>query len=112
VPGSIVANPGFVAQFSTMRNAAGKQILDPQIVGAWGGVQSGAQIITQYLGGFVSDRYGRKSLLYAFIFVLAGAAALEITATNWQMYMGARVFTGMAVACVQSVSTVYLSEVS
>lgn len=107
-----MANPGFVAQFATLTTAQGKPKLDPSIVGAWGGVQSGSQIVMQYLAGHLSDRFGRKAMLYLFIIFLSCAAALEITAQNWQTYMGARIFTGLAVACVQSVSTVYLAEVS
>ncbi len=69
VPGSIIANPGFVAVFGTVVTH-GKISHDPQPVGPWGGIQSGGQIIGMWGSPFLSDRFGQKkrhgtSLLHA-----------------------------------------------
>lgn len=45
VPGSIVANKNFIAQFCTVTEGDGKCALDSVYVGAWTAVQSVGQII-------------------------------------------------------------------
>lgn len=49
VPGSIVANKYFIAQFCTVTEANGNCALDSVYVGAWTAVQSVGQIIGEYL---------------------------------------------------------------
>jgi hypothetical protein len=49
VPGSIVANKYFIAQFCTVTEANGKCALDSVYVGAWTAVQSVGQIIGKSL---------------------------------------------------------------
>jgi len=95
-----------------MKNAAGKAILDPQVVGAWGGIQSGGQIFAMWTGPFISDRFGRKTIMYIFTLIVGIAVAIEITAENWRVYAIARLLNGMAVGFVQSGITVYIAEVS
>lgn len=54
VPGSIVANKSFIAQFATERTAKGAMVLDPRYVGGFTAVQSIGQIIGMVSGGWVS----------------------------------------------------------
>lgn len=49
VPGSIVANKHFIAQFCTVKEANGKCALDSVYVGAWTAVQSVGQIIGKHV---------------------------------------------------------------
>ncbi len=56
VPGSIVANKSFIAQFGTERNAKGALVLDPRYVGGFTAVQSIGQIIGMLSGGWVRSR--------------------------------------------------------
>jgi len=60
IPGSIIANPGFVQAFGTATTGTGQLILDANHVGAWGGSQSGGQIVGMLVAPFVSDRFGRR----------------------------------------------------
>ena len=111
VPGSIIANPGFVQTFGTIRNSAGALVLNPQHVAAWGGIQSGGQICGMWTGPFISDRYGRKSVMYALTVILTVAVIVEITAKNWRVYIAARFLAGLGTGLMQSGVTVYIGEV-
>lgn len=71
IPGSISANTSFVQTFGTVELHGTKQ-LNAQYVAAWGGIQSAGQIVGEIVGGFTSDRFGRKFNMY----VLASAMTM------------------------------------
>lgn len=112
VPGSIIANAGFVAQFGTIVAADGSRALDPNHVGAWGGIGSAGQIVGMLVGPFVSDRFGRRIGMLALAIILGIAIVLEIVAKEWTVYLGAKLLTGVATGMVQSGITVYISEIA
>lgn len=70
IPGSIVANQGFIQIFGTERGPTGAQIIPANQVGAWTGVQSAGQIIGMFSIPFISDRFGRKIGLYGVLVAL------------------------------------------
>ena len=51
VPGQLIANQGFVNQFGTIRHADGTLAMDPNIVGAMGGVGAACTILGNLIGG-------------------------------------------------------------
>jgi MFS family permease len=63
--GNIVANPGFIQVFGTVRNpTTGALELKAEHVSAWGAAQQVAQIVFQLISPFVIDRFGRKMAMY------------------------------------------------
>ncbi|WVW80729.1 hypothetical protein I302_102715 [Kwoniella bestiolae CBS 10118] len=112
IPGSIVANQGFINTFSTLNNAKGVPILDPKVVGAWGGIQSGGQIFAMWSGPFISDKLGRKANMYTVVVLVLAAIAIELSTKSWKIYAIARLFSGIAVGYVQSGIPVFISEIA
>lgn len=95
-----------------MTNAKGAAILDPQIVGGWGGVQSGGQIFAMWTGPFIADRFGRRAIMYLVCIIVACAIAIECVTSSWQVYFVARLFSGMAVGYIQGGVPVFISELA
>lgn len=86
--------------------------MDPQVIGGWGGLQSGGQIFAFWTGPFISDRFGRKAIMYLVCVIVAAAIAIECTTSSYSIYFVARLFSGMAVGYVQIGVPVYISELS
>lgn len=69
LPGSIVANRGFIAQFGTVY-VNGQLQLDAQYVGLWNAINFVSQVIFQMISPFSADRFGLKFNLYTFSFFI------------------------------------------
>ncbi|CAK7204310.1 hypothetical protein SEUCBS139899_007065 [Sporothrix eucalyptigena] len=113
LPGSIAANSSFIATFGTVKSAAtGAKALNAQYVSAWGGITSGAQVISMVVGAFLSDRFGRKFNLYSVSFFMAVALVLELTAKNWIFFLMARMFAGWATGIAKTTLPCYVAEIA
>jgi hypothetical protein len=66
--GSILANQGFINQFSD----GDTDILDAQWVSAWGGMFAAALFLAQVGMVFINDRYGRRIGLWVTWCIMAG----------------------------------------
>ncbi|RSL97228.1 hypothetical protein CDV31_013136 [Fusarium ambrosium] len=110
--GNIVANPGFVEQFGTIRDGNGKVALDSPILSAWASVGNVGQIIGMVSLPFLSGQLGRKAAMYALWFVLAISVAVECVAREWQTWLGAKLLGGVGVGCMQTTIPTYISEVA
>ncbi|WVW83142.1 hypothetical protein I302_105160 [Kwoniella bestiolae CBS 10118] len=110
--GNIVANPGFLEQFGTVRSATGALSLDAHYVSTWGAVQQVGQIVFQVLAPFVVDRFGRKVAMYALTFFMLLAIILEIVAKDWKVFLAAKLFAGCASGWLGPAVMTYMSEVA
>jgi MFS family permease len=70
------------------------------------------QIIGQFTGGYVSDRFGRKMSFWNVIFWTYIGVMLEVIATTWQMWLGSKIVIGFATGMMQSVVPTYVAEVA
>lgn len=66
--GSILANQGFINQFSSVDS----NTLNPKWVSGWGGVFAGALFFAQVGNVFVNDRFGRRIGLWVTWCIMAG----------------------------------------
>jgi hypothetical protein len=66
--GSILANQGFINQFSD----GDTDILDAQWVSAWGGMFAAALFLAQVGMVFINDRFGRRIGLWVTWCIMAG----------------------------------------
>ncbi|KAF6824322.1 MFS alpha-glucoside transporter [Colletotrichum plurivorum] len=108
----IVANKGFVHQFSTLTDATGKPYLDSPILSAWSSIMSVGQILGMTTIPFLSSRFGRKPAMYALWLVLASSVAVESAARSWPVWFVGKLLAGAGVGCVQSTLPVYIAEVA
>ncbi len=70
------------------------------------------QIIGQFYGGWLSDRFGRRVCLYGVVFWTLTGVMLEVIATTWQTWLGSKIVIGFATGQMQAVVPTYVSEVS
>ena len=70
------------------------------------------QIIGMTTLPFVADRYGRKAGMYALWLILACSVICESTATKWQVWFIAKLFSGIGVGSLQFLTPTYVSEVA
>jgi len=110
IPGSIIANRGFINQFGTITGKDGLLQLDPQHIAAWGGIFQGGVICGNLYGGFLSDRIGRKWVLAWLTVLLAVGNGIELAAKDWKVWAASRVFTGMGNCLVQTQCVIYIAE--
>ncbi|KAM0545770.1 hypothetical protein ACHAPJ_011194 [Fusarium lateritium] len=110
INGSIIANQGFVHQFSTGINADGDEYLTAPILAGWSSIMSVGQIIGMLTIPFLSDRYGRKIAMWTYWVILAGSVLCETFARTWHIWLVAKLLAGIGVGCLQSTLPVYISE--
>lgn len=90
MPGNIIANTGFIRQFGAP-NASGKYALNSTHVSLWGGTYTIAYIVSLIAGTWPSDKFGRKAMLLVIQVLFAAACILEMFATNWTHWLGAKI---------------------
>ncbi|KAF4464685.1 sugar transporter [Fusarium albosuccineum] len=112
INGNVIANPGFVRQFSTKMNDAGDPVLAAPILSAWSSIMSVGQIIGMTTLPFLSDRFGRKAAMYGYWFILACSILCESLAREWQVWLVAKLLAGIGVGCLQSTVPTYITEVA
>jgi MFS family permease len=61
---------------------------------------------------FLSDKFGRKAAMFWYWLLLAISVALECVATEWRLWLVAKLFGGIGVGCLQSTIPTYVSEVA
>ncbi|KAI5197087.1 hypothetical protein AUEXF2481DRAFT_43028 [Aureobasidium subglaciale EXF-2481] len=110
INGSIIANKGFVDQFATETNSAGKKYLAAPILAGWSSIMSVGQIIGMTTIPFLSRRLGRKPAMFTYWTVLVTSVLAETFARHWQVWLAGKLLAGIGVGCLQSVLPVYISE--
>lgn len=110
--GNIVANPGFVEQFGTIRDANGNTALASPILSAWASIGNVGQIVGMVSLPFLSGRLGRKSAMYTLWVILAASVAVECVARDWQTWLVGKLLGGIGVGCMQTTLPTYISEVA
>ncbi|KFX94393.1 hypothetical protein V490_04370 [Pseudogymnoascus sp. VKM F-3557] len=106
--GGIVSNTGFIHKMAS----PGTQIIAGQYVSAWGGIQSGGQVIGQVLLQYVTEGLGRKPALGVIWITLVLSIFIETFSSRWDHWLVAKLFSGMGVGMLQSTMPLYLSEIA
>ncbi|WVF71848.1 hypothetical protein IAT40_006657 [Kwoniella sp. CBS 6097] len=105
--GGIISNKGFVRQFGT-----GHPAIEGKYVSAWGGIQSAGQTIGQIFLQYATEALGRKVAMYIIWMVLVASVLAETLAKNWQIWLVAKLLSGIGVGMLQATLPVYLSEIA
>lgn len=109
---SIIANKGFVEQFATAVNSAGKKYLASNIIASWSAAQNIGQVLGQIGISFVVARFGRKIAMYTLWTILMSSVLAESLARNWQVWFVAKMLAGTGVGCLQATLLGYITEIS
>ncbi|ODN95257.1 hypothetical protein L198_04646 [Cryptococcus wingfieldii CBS 7118] len=112
MPGSILANAGFIEQFGTIISSAGVKSLDAKYVSMWSGLGYLMQFIGNWAAGFISDRFGRRAVLWALSLVFALGIVVEMVAKNYKDWLGAKMLMGLGQGLVQQGVLTYISEIA
>ncbi|OCF38972.1 hypothetical protein I317_07227 [Kwoniella heveanensis CBS 569] len=113
LPGSVLANEGFIKQFGTVVDAAtGKVSVDAQYISMWSGLAYLCQFLGNWMGGFISDRFGRRYTLYTLTVVFTGGIITEIVARNYKDWLAAKMLMGLGQGLIQQGVLTYISEVA
>ncbi|ODO05600.1 hypothetical protein I350_04658 [Cryptococcus amylolentus CBS 6273] len=112
MPGSILANAGFIEQFGTKISSAGVKSLDAKYVSMWSGLGYLMQFIGNWAAGFISDRFGRRAVLWALSLVFALGIVPEMVAKNYKDWLGAKMLMGLGQGLVQQGVLTYISEIA
>lgn len=62
--------------------------------------------------GFVSDRYGRRIVLFASGILFCASGVWAALSTHWWHLLAARVLGGLAIGCASLIAPLYLAEIS
>ncbi|TYJ58911.1 hypothetical protein B9479_000344 [Cryptococcus floricola] len=112
MPGSILANAGFIEQFGTKISSEGVKSLDAKYVSMWSGLGYLMQFIGNWAAGFISDRFGRRAVLWALSLVFALGIVVEMVAKNYKDWLGAKMLMGLGQGLVQQGVLTYISEIA
>lgn len=105
--GAIVANLGFIRQFS-----GGGTALDPGWVATWGGTQSAGQVVAPLIMPFISDRFGRKTSLWITLVIVTASTFAESFVDENIGWLFAKLLSGVGVAAMQATLPMYIMEIS
>ncbi|WWD01250.1 hypothetical protein V866_008192 [Kwoniella sp. B9012] len=113
LPGSVLANAGFIKQFGTVVDSAtGALSVDAQYISMWSGLAYLCQFLGNWAGGFIGDRFGRRYTLYALTVVFTGGIITEIVAKNYKDWLAAKMLMGLGQGLIQQGVLTYISEVA
>ncbi|WWC69298.1 uncharacterized protein I206_103236 [Kwoniella pini CBS 10737] len=113
LPGSVLANAGFIKQFGTVVDATtGKISVNAQYISMWSGLAYLCQFIGNWSGGFISDRFGRTYTLYALTIVFTGGLITEIVARDYKDWLAAKMLMGLGQGLTQQGVLTFISEVA
>ncbi|WWC89878.1 uncharacterized protein L201_004806 [Kwoniella dendrophila CBS 6074] len=113
LPGSVLANAGFIKQFGTVHDPkTGKVSVKAQYISMWSGLAYLCQYIGNWAGGFISDRWGRLYTLWALTIVFTGGIITEIVARNYKDWLAAKMLMGLGQCLLQQGVLTYISEVA
>ncbi|WVW82919.1 hypothetical protein I302_104933 [Kwoniella bestiolae CBS 10118] len=113
LPGSVLANSGFIKQFGTVVNpTTGNVSVNAQYISMWSGLAYLCQFLGNWAGGFISDRFGRRYTLYALTVVFTGGIITEIVARNYKDWLAAKMLMGLGQGLIQQGVLTYISEVA
>lgn len=111
IPGAITANKGFIQQFATVQGKAGME-LDASHVGLWSGISLASQVVFQGISPFLAARFGLKFNMYCLTGLVLLAIVLEIVASEWKVYLVAKIMCGFAAGFIATTITTYISEIT
>ncbi|WVQ72838.1 hypothetical protein IAR50_002399 [Cryptococcus sp. DSM 104548] len=112
MPGSILANAGFIEQFGTVISSSGVKSLNAKYVSMWSGLGYLMQFVGNWSGGFISDRFGRRAVLWALSLVFTLGIIVEMVAKNYKDWLGAKMLMGLGQGLVQQGVITYISEIA
>lgn len=113
VPGSIIANPGFIQDFGDVRDENGQVIaLNPSQISNWNLLSLVGLIAGVAIGGFIGDRYGRKPALYLVLLLTSTGVVLSVAGQNTEAWSARAFIGGMGVGCMQASLIPYLTEIA
>lgn len=113
LPGGVLANTGFIKQFGTVVDpATGALALDAQYISSWAGVAYAGQFSAQYVAGYLSDRFGRRSVLWLFTASMAIGLIIECVSRTWVHWLVAKLFMGFGQGLCQHGILTYIAEIA
>ncbi|KAH6697288.1 general substrate transporter [Plectosphaerella plurivora] len=110
--GNLIANPGFIQQFGTDRDPKGNVVLASTVLSLWASMGNAGQIVGMLTQSFVSGRFGRKICMYFLWTMLTAGCIIEVFSRDWKTWLVAKLFGGIAVGCMQTTLTTYISEIA
>lgn len=111
MPQNLLANEGFILRMSTL-SVDGVPTIDPTAITIWSVMYVLGSIFTMWFSPAISDRFGRKIILYLLTIALVLDPTIGILAKDWGTYCAARWFSGMAAGFLQTGVNNYISEVA
>jgi MFS family permease len=114
VPNSIVANQGFIRDFGRVYGPDGVPIaMKPSDLSNWNLAVSLGGVVGLPIGGFFSDRFGRKVVLMACTANLTLAVILSVTIRpSFGGWLARALVSGLSQGLLQSSLIPYLSEIA
>ncbi|CAO2658285.1 Nn.00g060080.m01.CDS01 [Neocucurbitaria sp. VM-36] len=109
--GSIIALPGFIAQFGALQKS-GKYVIDPQYISLWGSLKNVFAMLGAGIGSYPTDKIGRKWMILVVQIIMVGACILEQFSTKWTHWLGARFLDGLSIGLAQCCINVYIGEMA
>ncbi|VUC23276.1 unnamed protein product [Clonostachys rosea] len=94
------------------QDAQGQWFIPATYQSAWAGGTQGGQVVTDLLGGWLADRYGRKTTLTLSVLVVIIASTLQVASQSIAMIIAGKIVFGMGVGLYISFITSYTAELA
>ncbi|CUM49370.1 unnamed protein product [Debaryomyces fabryi] len=90
----------------------GSYVLEAQWQSAISGVPLAAQIIGQWTGSWLADRFGKKWVIYISILVSTAFIGIEFAATTIQTFLAGKTMNGVCLGIIQSSIVSYVADIT
>lgn len=90
----------------------GSYVLEAQWQSAISGVPLAAQIIGQWTGSWLADRFGKKWVIYISILVSTAFIGIEFAATTIQTFLSGKTMNGVCLGIIQSSIVSYVADIT
>ncbi|CAI7646358.1 unnamed protein product [Penicillium pancosmium] len=109
---SCQAMDSFTRQFGVYDESTGEWALEPLFTSLYNSIKAGGQIIGVFLGGWVSNTYGRRMCVFVMSIYALGSASVVISSTTQAQIQAGRalhyIYLGMQLAVIPTT----LSEIA
>lgn len=109
--GIVIAIATFREDFGDLQ-PDGSYVINASYQSAFSGVPLAAQIVGQWTGSWLSDRFGKRWVIFCALMVSVAFIGIEFAATSVQIFLLGKTLNGYCLGIVQALCVTYVADIT
>lgn len=109
--GVVISISQFRKDFGELQSD-GSYVISAKWQSAFSGVPLAAQIVGQWFGAFLSDRFGKKWVIYCAVMISVAFIGAEFAATHVQVFLAGKTLNGLCLGILQASAVSYVADIT